>query len=132
MRDSELDPRQAEPVMRAEPDMRTEPSLNRPMSGRYADEMEPDMGSLHRAVSEIAETSINQPQQPAPHAEPHRAGSLLNRLVNRGRHAISPASAPAPRAPEAPAPRMEARREPTAPRSGEDLDIPAFLRRQAN
>jgi len=130
IRDPEIDLRQAEPVMRAEPEMR--PDLNRPMPGRYADEIEPDMGSLHRAVSEIAESSLSQPQQPAQHTEPHRAGSLLNRLVNRGRHAIAPAAPAAPRAPEAPAPRMEARREPTAPRSGEDLDIPAFLRRQAN
>jgi len=135
IRDPEIDLRQTEPVMRAEPDLRPEPSLNRPISGRYADEIEPDMGSLHRAVSEIAESPLGhpqpQPQQPVQHSEPPRAGSLLNRLVNRGRHAISPAPA-APRAPEAPAPRMEARREPTAPRSGEDLDIPAFLRRQAN
>jgi len=133
IREPEIDLRHAEPVMRAEPDLRPEPSLNRPIAGRYADEIEPDMGSLHRAVSEIAESPVSHPQQPAQPTEPHRAGSLLNRLVNRGRHAISPApAAPAPRAPEAPAPRMEARREPTAPRSGEDLDIPAFLRRQAN
>jgi cell division protein FtsZ len=131
IRDPEIDLRQTDPVMRAEPDLRPEPSLNRTMPSRYADEIEPDMGSLHRAVSEIAESPLSQPQHPVQHSEPPRAGSLLNRLVNRGRHAISPAPA-APRAPEAPAPRMEARREPTAPRSGEDLDIPAFLRRQAN
>jgi cell division protein FtsZ len=115
-----------EPEMRHEAETRSEPTLGRPA---YADHADHDMGAMQRAVSGISEAGPDL----TPHAQPEtrRVGSLLDRLVNRGRQAASPA--PAPRAPEpAPQPRMEARRESTAPRSGEDLDIPAFLRRQAN
>ena len=127
VREPEFEARTTEPGLRSDPEMRTEPTFGRP---RFHEEAEPDMNSLHRAVSDIAETGVPHPPPPAaPQAETRRSGSLLDRLVNRNRHA-APA---APRPPEAPAPRMEARREPTAaPRAGEDLDIPAFLRRQAN
>jgi cell division protein FtsZ len=81
-------------------------------------------------ISEAASEPAPVPQhQPQPQPETRRGGSLLDRLVNRGRQTMAPAA----RAPEpAPAPQPVARRETTAPRSGEDLDIPAFLRRQAN
>lgn len=117
--------------------MRPEPQYREPTMGRsqsFSAEREPDMLDMHKAISDITEAShrdMAAPMQPHPQPEPHRVGSLINRLVNRGRQAV--ASAPVQRAPEPaapPAPRMEARRE--APRSGEDLDIPAFLRRQAN
>jgi cell division protein FtsZ len=135
LREPELDIGSVEPapLTRPEPDLRPEPSLGRPGYGRY-DEVEHDMGTLQRMVTDIAEQGMSVPQHApaaAPAAEPRRSGSLLDRLVNRGRAAAPPA-APTARAPEAPSPRLEARREPPAPRSGEDLDIPAFLRRQAN
>jgi len=144
VRQPELDIRQPEPPARAEPQLRPEPSFQtepqmyhqtrpEPSLGRspsYLDSSEHDMNAMQKAVSGISEG--NHPDMgPLSHpAETRRAGSLLDRLVNRGRHAAAPA--PAARAAEPPPPRMEARRESTAPRSGEDLDIPAFLRRQAN
>ncbi|WP_082914991.1 cell division protein FtsZ [Paramagnetospirillum marisnigri] len=120
--------------LRLDPEMRPEPSLGRPAA--YASEREPDMGDMHKVLSDITDTGhhhdVTPPMAPHPQPETRRVGSLIDRLVNRGRQAVSPAPAMA-RAQEAapaPAPRMETRRE--APRSGEDLDIPAFLRRQAN
>jgi len=140
LRDPDLDhaasePAPARPEAEARPDLRadprSEPSLGRPAYGRY-EEAEHDMGTLQRVVSDITDQGMASrgaaPVAP-PAPEGRRSGSLLDRLVNRNRPA---APAPAPRAPEAPSPRLETRREPTASRSSEDLDIPAFLRRQAN
>jgi len=111
-----------EPSFRAEPDMRSEPSLGRN-----------EMSAMHEVMNKITESP--EPQLAAhPQPETRRVGGLLDRLVNRARPAAQPAHQPARAAePPAPQPRMEARRESTATRSaGEDLDIPAFLRRQAN
>ncbi|RAU22917.1 cell division protein FtsZ [Paramagnetospirillum kuznetsovii] len=137
-REPELDIRQPEPQLRQEPQLRVEPEMRpEPSLGRapaFGHEREPDMLDMHKAISNITETDHHDmvaPTQQHPQPETRRVGSLIDRLVNRGRQAVSPAPtarAPEPAAP--PTPRMEARREP--PRSGEDLDIPAFLRRQAN
>ncbi|MBI3445425.1 MAG: cell division protein FtsZ [Magnetospirillum sp.] len=114
---------------RPEPEMRHEPVMGRSAS-RYSEAEEarpmPEMKDIHKALSEISEAG--PALAPQPPQETRRMGGLLDRLVNRNR---APAPQPAQPAP-APQPRMEARREPTASRAGEDLDIPAFLRRQAN
>ncbi|CAA7622922.1 cell division protein FtsZ [Magnetospirillum sp. SS-4] len=140
LREPELDIRQPEPQLRHEPTLRTEPRqeprLGQPAGRGYAETPESDMTSLQKAVSEISEaahdhaspSAASQPQA-SPQPEPRRGGGLLDRLVNRGRQTLAPAArAPEP-APQ-PQPRMEARRETAAPHSGEDLDLPAFLRRQ--
>ncbi|TAN75099.1 MAG: cell division protein FtsZ, partial [Magnetospirillum sp.] len=133
-REPELDIRQPEPQLRPEPSfrpepqLRSEPALSRSQS--YLDSGDHDMHAMQKAVSGISQGSPDM-AQPV-HQEPRRAGSLLDRLVNRGRQAAAPAAAARAAEPAPPQPRMEARRESTAPRSGEDLDIPAFLRRQAN
>jgi cell division protein FtsZ len=134
----ELDIRQPEPrpepvrpePVRGEPSLRAEPSFARP-----------DMAALGKAVAEIADSvAAAQPQhQPQPQPEPRRgAASLFDRLVrNRQQPAPQPQPEPQPhhRAPvmeepmAAPQPRLE---KSAPPRGGEDLDIPAFLRRQAN
>ncbi|EME69212.1 cell division GTPase [Paramagnetospirillum caucaseum] len=122
-----------EPELRLEPEMRAEPGMDsrhEPVLGRSQPEMraQPEMKDLHKALSEISETPSAPVLAPQPPQETRRMGGLLDRLVNRHRAPAQPAPQPQPQ----PQPRMEARREPTASRAGEDLDIPAFLRRQAN
>jgi cell division protein FtsZ len=105
------------------------------------------MDDLSKAVSEIARSVVHHDEPvmtrtaPAPQSAPQpEKRSLFDRFRRS-----QPAPAPQPQAPQAPAqarqpvreepaaqPRMETRREPTAARGAEDLDIPAFLRRQAN
>ncbi|MGE5475522.1 MAG: hypothetical protein ACM3Q1_02620, partial [Bacteroidales bacterium] len=97
---------------------------------------EPDMSALTRAVSDIAETQPVQqaPQVRQPEPEPRRMGGLfdlLRRPSNR-HHAAPEQAQPAAPAPQPSQPRMAPRGEPTVSRASEDLDIPAFLRRQAN
>jgi cell division protein FtsZ len=112
-----------EPEMRAESeaDLRHEPVLGRP---------QPEMKDLHKVLSDITETPPAPTLAPQPPQETRRMGGLLDRLVNR--HRAPAQAAPQPQPQPQPQPRMEARRESTASRAGEDLDIPAFLRRQAN
>jgi cell division protein FtsZ len=148
--------REPAPQMRPEPQMRApapvaEPSYeDEPTYGDHA-----DMSAMTRAVNEITSAAPQQqapritPQQPLPQSqqEPRRGGGLFGLLSNR-----RPATAAAPPLPlpQQPAPRPEPRQqhaapataprmdrmnahsEPTAVRGSEDLDIPAFLRRQAN
>ncbi len=120
-----------EPASDYHPDqaLRLEPSMGRPSAHRA----DPDMDVLSRAVTDIAGTA---PASHAyPHEEPRRATSLLDRLVPSRRAAAAAAAAPARTEAPAPQPRLgnvEARREPLAARQTDDLDIPAFLRRQAN
>ena len=122
-----------EPELRLEPEMRAEPDMDsrhEPMLGRPQSDLRPqqEMKDLHKALSEISEAPSAPVLAPQPPQETRRMGGLLDRLVNRHRAPAQPAPQPQPQ----PQPRMEARREPTATRAGEDLDIPAFLRRQAN
>lgn len=110
-----------EPERRAEADLRPEPILARP---------QPEMKDLHKALSDITDSPAAPALAPQPPQETRRMGGLLDRLVNR--HRAGAPAAPQPQQPQPAQPRMETRREPTAGRAGEDLDIPAFLRRQAN
>jgi cell division protein FtsZ len=107
-----------EPELRLDPEMRSEPEMR----------ANPEMKDLHKALSEISDAAPAPTLAQQPPQGTRRMGGLLDRLVNRHRAPAQPALQPQPQ----PQPRMEARREPTATRAGEDLDIPAFLRRQAN
>jgi cell division protein FtsZ len=99
-----------------------------------------DMAALSRAVADIAEAPAHQaPQMRQPEPEPRRMGGLFDLLRRPARHhqqqqAVQEQPAqPAAPAPQPSQPRMAAPRgEPTVSRASEDLDIPAFLRRQAN
>jgi cell division protein FtsZ len=132
----------AEPTFAREPAHATEPTYEDEPA--HADTH--DMGDLGRTVSGI----VAQPQQPAPRMaqpatqpqpEPRRAGGLFGLLSNR-RQPQQPQPQPQPQQrvepranPASPAPRMgtpAAHSEPTIGRDTGDLDIPAFLRRQAN
>ena len=134
------EPQIERPQTRMEPQARPEPTFRADASYRDEPESRPepslgrsDMNAMHKAVSDIANGDHGPDLAPHPQPETRRVGGLLDRLVNRGRPAQ--AAQPVHREPAhqpQPQPRMEARREPTASRSGEDLDIPAFLRRQAN
>jgi len=128
----------AAPLNRAETpefDFRTEPTFNRSASTATHDDLDDhNMGTLSRAVTDIAQKSSHYPQQ----EEPRKTTSFFDRL-RRQTKGTEPARAPEPpaRAPAQEAPGrfgggMEARREPTVAAHGDDLDIPAFLRRQAN
>ncbi len=119
----------AEPEYRHEASQRVEPSLGRPAPHRP----DHDMDLMSRAVTDIAAAAATP--HPAHHEEPRRHPSLLDRLVPSRRAAA--AAAPARPEPAAPQPQsrmgsVETRREPATARQGDDLDIPAFLRRQAN
>ncbi|WP_173977140.1 cell division protein FtsZ [Magnetospirillum sp. LM-5] len=134
----------AEPTFAREPAPAVEPSYeDEPAHAEH-----PDMGELGRTVSGI----VAQPQQPAPRmthpapqpqpqAEPRRAGGLFGLLSSRRQpqqppqqpqpqQRVEPRANPAPQAPRMGAP--AAHSEPTIGRDSGDLDIPAFLRRQAN
>ncbi|MBF0325415.1 MAG: cell division protein FtsZ [Alphaproteobacteria bacterium] len=132
----------AEPTFAREPAPAVEPSYEEdPAHAEH-----PDMGELSRTVSGI----VAQPQQPAPRmaqpapqpqAEPRRAGGLFGLLSSRRQpqqppqqpqpqQRVEPRANPAPQAPRMGAP--AAHSEPTIGRDSGDLDIPAFLRRQAN
>jgi cell division protein FtsZ len=99
-----------------------------------------DMAALSRAVADIADTPSHHPQQVRqPEPEPRRMGGLFDllRRPSRHHHQQQPVqeqqAQPAAPAPQPSQPRMAAPRgEPTVARASEDLDIPAFLRRQAN
>ncbi|MEW5729906.1 MAG: cell division protein FtsZ [Pseudomonadota bacterium] len=127
---------QPEPeAVRAEPQLRLEPTFTRPAARSFS---EPDMGALGKAVADIAETTVAaapqptaRPQPAATREEPRRAG-LFDRFMSRRPAAKDEPVAPVATQPAAqPQPRMAAS-QPAAPRGGEDYDIPAFLRRQAN
>jgi cell division protein FtsZ len=135
-----------EPQLRVEPEMRAPSSLAEPS---YEDEATHpdmvDMNAISQTVAGIADAHMAQQTQPRvqaqpaasqPAAEPRRAGGLFGLLSNR-RPTAQPQPAPQPerRAQPAAQPRMgnpAAHSEPTAARAEADIDIPAFLRRQAN
>ena len=143
---------------RADPQLRLDPILDRPAPTSLETDFraDHDMGQLSQAVSHISETMsgipahhpqphrpvqpAQPPQQRQPEPEQSRRGGGLFGLLRR-QTAPQPASQQHPQqrhepAPMAqPAPRMgnpATRSEPAVARGGEDLDIPAFLRRQAN
>lgn len=144
-----------EPVYRPEhrtemrPEMRMEAApveqqpLREPLRAEPADmtprSVQPDMSSLSRAVADIADTHTHH-HQPAPQApqhrqpepEPRRMGGLFDLLRRPAARHPEPAAPAAPPAPQPSQPRMASRGEPNVNRGSEDLDIPAFLRRQAN
>jgi cell division protein FtsZ len=116
---------------------RTEPNLGRP-APQYqpqqpqAQRPEADMNSMHRALNDIS-TAEAPAHHHAPVDEQRRSGSMFDRILQR-RPAATPTrpSEPIP-APQQRMGNMETRRETTATRQpNDDLDIPAFLRRQAN
>ncbi|CAA7618495.1 cell division protein FtsZ [Magnetospirillum sp. UT-4] len=134
---------------------RVEPSFARQPEAEAEFPPAPDMSALTQAVGDIAAAvhranpapaaaPAARPAQPAPaqaqarpqpqpEPEPRRTGSLFERLVASRRPAQpapQPARQEAASAPPAPQPRMAA--QPAVSRASEDLDIPAFLRRQAN
>ncbi|MGE5514928.1 MAG: cell division protein FtsZ [Bacteroidota bacterium] len=127
-------PRAAAPVreemVQREPAYR--PAAEQPMRA------EADMSSLSRAVADITES--HQPVQQAPQVrqpepEHRRMGGLFDLLRRPSARQAAPEPAhhqPAAPAPQPSQPRMAPRSEPTVSRASEDLDIPAFLRRQAN
>ncbi|AVM76268.1 cell division protein FtsZ [Magnetospirillum gryphiswaldense] len=146
-------------TFRPDPQLRLDPVLERPVpatTSLQADfRADPDMGHLSQAVSHIAETAqaapqpqrqpeIQRQQAPQPQRQPEpearRSGGLFGLL--RRPAAAQPAPQPQRHepAPMAQQPRQEparmgnmaTRSEPSVARAGEDLDIPAFLRRQAN
>ena len=118
--------------------LRLEPSFIPSAAPAHDDHQDHDMDRLTRAVTDIAQ---NTPTHHHHHhqEEPRRSTSIFDRLV-RGR----PQTTTRPPEPQQPqqrpqsmeqAPRMggmEARREPMVTSQSDDLDIPAFLRRQAN
>ncbi|HLO77653.1 MAG TPA: cell division protein FtsZ [Magnetospirillum sp.] len=116
---------------RIEPDMSPRAQMDAPVRSQ------PDMSSLSRAVSDIADA---QPAKQAPHqrqAEPEVRRGLFDRLLRPARQPAHEQQTyqqqqPAAPAPQPSQPRMAPRGEPTISRASEDLDIPAFLRRQAN
>ena len=143
-----------EPAYRPEmrPEMRMEAAapapveqqpLREPLRAEPADmtprSVQPDMSSLSRAVADIADTHTHH-HQPAPQApqhrqpepEPRRMGGLFDLLRRPAARQPEPAAPAAPPAPQPSQPRMASRGEPSVNRGSEDLDIPAFLRRQAN
>ncbi len=130
--------REPEIDFHSDPGVRMEPSFTRAPARPEMNE-QPDMEAMSRAVTGI--TNAPQQQQPQQQQqqyfaeEPRRNGSILGRMLpdrwTKGSQRAEAAPAPAP----APQPRMgavETRHEPTGPRQSDDLDIPAFLRRQAN
>jgi len=119
---------QSEPTVRAETTVRVEPTMARPMAPRAP---EPSMADLSQAISDIAAPPAPAaPLPPAAYEQPRRSASLFDRLVSSRRPA---AREPAPEPQPQPQPRnLEARREPSSSHQGDDFDIPAFLRRQAN
>ncbi len=130
----------AEPAEPVEPPMRE--TLREPLRAEPADmaprSVQPDMSSLTRAVADIADTHHHQPapqapQHRQPEAEPRRMGGLFDLLRRPAARQPEPAApAPAPQPLPQSQPRMTSRGEPSVNRGAEDLDIPAFLRRQAN
>ncbi|RED14214.1 cell division protein FtsZ [Pontivivens insulae] len=107
------------------------------------------MQRLQAAVSKVPTEAPARPAAPTPAAEAEperRSGFGINNLIGRmtgQSEAAAPAAPAEPKAEPAPAPRAEAPRMaprvvPTAPRTapeGDDrqkMEIPAFLRRQAN
>ncbi|MDA8230510.1 MAG: cell division protein FtsZ [Magnetospirillum sp.] len=118
-----------EPTVRPDVAQRVEPSFNRPLQ-RQAAPAEASMEAMSRAVSEITEAA---PTAARAQSDYRRSASLLERLVPSRRPAARSEEAPVPQ--PQPQPRLggvEARREASGARQGDELDIPAFLRRQAN
>ncbi|MCR6632618.1 MAG: cell division protein FtsZ [Magnetospirillum sp.] len=118
---------QQEMPLRSEP----APRLEREVEPRASH----DMAALSRAVADIAESEPAHHQAPQarhqPEPEPRRG--LFDLLRRPARHPVQEQQAqPAAPAPQPSQPRMAPRGEPTVSRASEDLDIPAFLRRQAN
>ena len=117
---------------------RLEPSMARPQTA-HPEAPQHSMETMSRAVSDITQ---NSPQSQHHHQqeEERRPASFFNQLF----HGRRPNRAPEPSRPPEPSPRpsaqeaaprfggMEARREPVVTSHSDDLDIPAFLRRQAN
>ncbi|MTJ82068.1 MAG: cell division protein FtsZ [Telmatospirillum sp.] len=134
--------------IRAEPSLRPEPSLRAdPAQGSLRMES-PAPRAEHRPAAPAASYAVasQRPQpEPEPAREPHRRSSFLNRLAGHVKPAAHHAPAqpqPQPAAPEAPAERAAqvtpstrispADRLPTSRNDEDLLEIPAFLRRQAN
>ena len=136
----------AEPAYRDQGQLRLDPVLERPASASLAGDFraDHDMQRLSQAVGHIVE-SPQAERMPAMTASPHRpaepeparrASSGLFGLLRRPAQPAAPAPRQEPAPAAQPGPRMGSmaatRSEPAATRAGEDLDIPAFLRRQAN
>jgi len=117
----------AEMVARVEAAPRNEPTLGR-ATVPPSNYDEPSMDTLSRAVAEITERAPAPPQPAA--EEPKRSASLFERLVSR-RQAAREMARPEPQAP-APQPQPRLGGMEMSSRHSDDLDIPAFLRRQAN
>ena len=132
------EPRMAEPRIERPAPRMAEPRMERPepaMTRTVRDpelSPRPDMASLQRAVADIADSQpmSQAPQVRQPEPEPRRG--LFDLLRRQPRQAAPEPAQPAAPAPQPSQPRMAPRGEPTVSRSAEDLDIPAFLRRQAN
>ncbi|MDR3435797.1 cell division protein FtsZ [Telmatospirillum sp.] len=143
------------PILRTEPSIRTEPTPRmEPAQGSLRMDT-PTLRADQRPTAPAASyAQVSRPQpEPEPAQEPHRRSSFLNRLAGHVKPAVHhPAPQPQPAQPAQPAPRTPvsealgdrgqpagqptrispADRLPTS-RSDEDLlEIPAFLRRQAN
>ncbi len=139
-----------EPSMGDDDGFRADPDMHVESSGDYSG-LDHSMSALSKAVTDIA-THTHRPQAPAPDAEadqPRRPVSFFERLVSP-RRSRAPAQREEPVAPQ-PQPQAQPQTQSapqSAPRVGgatprasepqqssravEDLDIPAFLRRQAN
>ena len=134
---------QLQPQAAEELKLRLEPSFTpnaAPAHDDHEDRDHHDMNRLTRAVTDISQNDHHHhhPQQ----EEPRRSGgSFFDKLV-RGRpqrapeqpvaRAPEPQQQPRPQSQPETAPRFETRREPMISSASDDLDIPAFLRRQAN
>ncbi len=119
---------------------RVEPSLSRPQPARHPQDH--DMGDIARTLTQIAERAPlpqaqEQPQYapPAPQASPGFVGAMRN-MMGAGPAKARPAAPPRAHAPREDAGQgqlrlntVDTRRE-TAGQN--EMDIPAFLRRQAN
>jgi len=116
---------------------RMEPSFSRTQEEDQNEHDDTDMHAIARAVTDIAQSTTHHVAQ----EEPRRSSSIFDRLVHGRRPQTRPPeparATETPARPQftEPAPRfggMEARREPMVTSHSDDLDIPAFLRRQAN
>ncbi|MBR9971112.1 cell division protein FtsZ [Magnetospirillum sulfuroxidans] len=137
----------AEPAQRLDPQLRLDPIMERPAPTSLAADFraDHDMGQLSQAVAHISESAERAPapqRHPAPQPqrqpepEPRRGGGLFGLLRRPTQPTPQPQRhEPAPMAQNTAPQRMgnmATRSEPSVARGTEDLDIPAFLRRQAN
>lgn len=152
--DLRINPLFDRPVPESRPVIEPRADHSPAMGGSSARDTDQSMDAMSRAVEGITthdqHIQNRQPQAPSSQVysteEPRRSTSLFDRLLSSRRttttqtthtqaHAQHQPHAPEQaRAPE-PAPRLsgiEARREPVVSTHADDLNIPAFLRRQAN